>query len=215
MDKSLQAAWYDQPENQIEEFLRFLDSQLPGTGEAYFSSTEEQFLNAIDKSLNAAVERIERTARFLTNRNELELSTTLCNMMSRAAIRCYSEAYSNGHVDITIEHHTLPMKYLGECKIWNGCIRHFEGCEQLLSRYSSGREVGGFVLEFFNVPGLYEKMKLLQERIADEKPCELAQNPTEHEIIKGGFRTMHRHFTGAVLALLHLGCNVFHPESLR
>jgi hypothetical protein len=42
-------------------------------------------------------------------------------------------------------------------------------------------------------------------------PLDQVDGAADHGI-KGAFVTAHRHFTAAIVELLHLGCNVYHPE---
>jgi hypothetical protein len=204
--------WMDQPENKLREFLQYLDSKIPGTGRLYFSTNEREFIEAVDLILEIAIRRLEENAATHNSLGELELSTMLSDLIRQAAIPCAKEVYRNGHVDVAIGHpRKQQFQYLGECKIYDGFIRHCGGCDQLLNRYSSGRDVRGFVLEFFNRPGMYALLDSLKARFDQDFPLEMKNSSTPHGHIKGAFISLHTHFTQTDVEVLHLGCNLHIP----
>ena len=108
----------------------------------------------------------------------------------------------------------LPFEMLGECKIYGGFEHHCEGCQQLLTRYSNGRSRRSFCLDFFRKPEMYEKLDKLRRQFESEKPLDQVGLPVDHKI-KGAFLTAHRHFSATIIEVLHLGCNLYHPEAQR
>jgi hypothetical protein len=199
----------DQPENKLREFLQYLDNQLPGTARLYFSNNEREFIEAVDLVLEIAIRRLEENAASHNELKELVLSTMLSDLIRQAAIPCEKEVYRNGHVDVAIGHPRKPQfQYLGECKIYDGFRKHCRGCDQLLNRYLSGRDLRGFVLEFFDEPGMYSLLEVLKTQFDEDLPLEMKGSSTTHHI-KGAFITLHRHFTKTEVEVLHLGCNLY------
>jgi hypothetical protein len=203
--------WMHQPVNLVREFLKFVDSNIPGASLLYFADNEAQFVKAVDLILDVAIRRLEENAATHRSSDELALSTMLSDLIKYAA-PCGKESYRNGHVDVAIGHpRKEQFQYLGECKIYNGFKRHCGGCDQLLNRYSSGRDVRGFVLEFFNRPGMYKLLGDLKTQFDQKVPLKMKGSSTPHDHIKGAFISLHTHFTQTDVEVLHLGCNLYIP----
>ena len=182
---------------------------MPGTARLYFSTNEREFIEAVDVILEIAIRRLEENAASHDSLGELALSTMLSDLIRQAAIPCAKEVYRNGHVDVAIGHpRKQQFQYLGECKIYDGFRKHCGGCDQLLNRYSSGRDVRGFVLEFFNQPGMYALLTALKAQFDEDFPLEMKGSTITHHI-KGAFVSLHTHFTQTDFEVLHLGCNLY------
>lgn len=204
--------WTDQPDNTLREFIRYLDSLLPGTALVYFSTDEAQFVEGVEVALDLAIRTLEQNAATHARLGELALSTMLTDLLRQSGIPCEKESYRNGHVDIAVGHPRMKQyQYLGECKIYAGFKRHCNGCSQLLSRYSSGRDLRGFLLEFFNRPGMYRLLDKLKKRFDLDGPLGMSGSSREHRQIKGAFLSVHRHFTDSKVEVLHLGCSLYIP----
>jgi hypothetical protein len=204
--------WTDLPENKLLEFLNFLDSQMPGTALVYFSATEKQFAEAVEVILDLAIRTLEQNAASHKGLGELALSTMLADLIRHSGIPCEKESYRNGHVDVTIAHPRLKQyQYLGECKIYAGFKRHCNGCHQLLNRYSSGRDLRGFLLEFVGRPQMYKLLQELREEFDQSLPLKMKGKSYDQGRIKGAFISIHTHFTNAEVQVLHLGCNLYCP----
>jgi len=92
----------------------------------------------------------------------------------------------------------------GECKIYDGFENHCAGCKQILVRYSSGRSARSFCLDFFHKPDMYEKLMKLREEFDAQRTLDQVDPARDHRIT-GAFLTAHRHFTAAIIEVLHLG----------
>jgi hypothetical protein len=204
--------WIDMPDNKLREFAQYMDRELPGTALLYFSTSEREFVEAVDFVLDVAIGTLEQNAASHKDLGELALSTMLSDLMRQSAIPCEKESYRNGHVDITVIHPRMRhYQYLGECKIYAGFKRHCSGCDQLLNRYSSGRNARGFLLEFFNRRGMYRLLQGLKKQFDQDSPLAMKGRSRQHEHIKGAFISLHKHFTSAEVEVLHLGCNLYTP----
>lgn len=206
------AKWTDKPENKLLEFVQYLDVHLPGTARVYFSTNEKQFVESVEVILDLAIRTLEQNAASHNDLGELALSTMLTDLIRHSGIPCEKESYRNGHVDITVNHPRMRRyQYLGECKIYNGFNRHCGGCNQLLKRYMSGRDMRGFLLEFFKRPGMYKLLQELKNKFDSTSPLSMKGKTQEHKQIKGAFVSLHTHFTASKVEVLHLGCNLYFP----
>ena len=119
------------------------------------------------------------------------------------------EAHSNGHVDIIIEadHCTPTRTKLGEAKIYSGFKYHTAGLEQLLGRYTTGREGRGLLIIYVrqkDILGLVSKLRNQMDVILPLKQ----QGKTEDHILKWSFISTHAHACGDDLEVGHIGCNL-------
>jgi hypothetical protein len=203
--------WMHLPVNSVREFVKFIDDKVPGASAVYFSEDESQFVKGVELILDAAIRRLEEDAATHGSLGELTLSTMLSNLI-RYAAPCEKESYRNGHVDVAIGHpRKQQFQYLGECKIFGGFKKHCGGCDQLLNRYSSGRDVRGFVLEFFDRPRMYKLLADLKTDFDQRVPLKMKGSSKPHDHIKGAFISLHTHFTQTDVEVLHLGCNLYIP----
>jgi hypothetical protein len=208
--------WQNEPENTLRDFVRYLDRELVGTSLVYFSDNERESVEAVDVVLNIAIRTLEENAKSHSRLGELALSTMLTDLISRSAVPCQKEGYRNGHVDIIVGHPRLKhFQYLGECKIYKGFRHHCSGCEQLLNRYSTGRDMRGFLLEFFNRSDMYKLLQTLKTKFDTVFPLEMKAPSKEHGHIKGAFVSLHSHFTSTDVEVLHLGCNLYQLRNGR
>ena len=119
------------------------------------------------------------------------------------------ETHSNGHVDLTIEadHCTPTRQKLGEAKIYDGPAYHFKGLEQLLGRYSTGREGRGLLIIYFRKPNITGLVQNLRKQMDISHPCKQQGNTADH-VLKWSFLSAHAHDCGDNLEVSHIGCNL-------
>ncbi len=198
--------------DRLDAYFAHIAAVSPPALRAWTATNEAAFCAAVEDAVHAALLQIEAGARQFGGLDERGLSLLLAQLLAAASLPAVAEGYHNGHVDVTVQHPAeLPFALLGECKIYGGYKHHCDGCEQLLKRYSSGRSSRAFCLDFFRSPAMYEKLQNLRDEFDAKRPLEQVDDATDHRI-KGAFLTAHRHFTATVVELLHLGCNVYHPE---
>lgn len=199
--------------DRLDSYFAHLGANNPPSLRLWISDDDPAFCAAAEDAVAYAIVQIEAGARLRSRFNELELSLLLNQLLTAASIPATAEPYHNGHVDVLIRHpRDLPFAMLGECKLYASFSRHSAGCKQLLDRYSSGRSSRGFCLEFFVTPAMYQHLQALRERFDAEKPHRQL-GPARDHVFKGAFVTTHEHFTSAHVEVLHLGCNVYHPEA--
>lgn len=199
--------------DRLDAYVAYLEASCPPAIEVWAAATEDEFCAAVERAVESALMQLESGARRCGSMDELGLSWLLSELLTAASIPAVSEGYHNGHVDLTIKHPAgRPFLVLGECKIYRGYKHHCAGCKQLLVRYSSGRSARTFCLDFFQRPKMYEKLQRLRDAFNASRPLEQIDDAADHAI-KGAFVTLHKHFTAANVEVLHLGCNVYHPEN--
>lgn len=193
-------------------YLRFIESTLPISYRMWRAATEDEFVKAAEEAIESAVRKVEGGVVHYHALGEVGLSQLLCQLLETAQIDGSSEENHNGHVDVTIRHPcSRPFSMLGECKIYDGYGRHRDGCNQLLNRYMSGRAKRGFCMDFCKKKQMYIKFEEVRDEFGANKP--LGQvGPVQNHWIRGAFVTEHKHFTGALVEVLHLACNMYHPE---
>ncbi|NLF73978.1 MAG: hypothetical protein GX575_33645 [Candidatus Anammoximicrobium sp.] len=197
----------------LDAYLSYIRSVNPAGLQVWTSRTELEFCEAVERAVEFGIRDIEEGARVYNKLDEPGLSLMLTKFLECGGIPAIAEGYHNGHVDVTVRHPAdIFPKVLGECKKWDGFKYHCQGCDQLLNRYESGRAHRGFCLEFLFVPGMYQKLQDLRAEFDRQQPHE-QQKPSAEHWIKGAFVTVHLHFTGTTVEILHLGCNVYHPDS--
>jgi hypothetical protein len=196
----------------LDEYFSYIQATNPPALRIWIAEDEDAFCAAVEDAVEHAICEIEAGARLYFDLGEVQLSHFLVQLLSAASIRAVAEGYHNGHVDVTIQQPVgRRFLMLGECKIYNGFEHHRAGCEQLLVRYSSGRSLRTFCLDFFQKPEMYKKLASLRKEFDAQLPLDQVNVARDHRF-RGAFLTAHRHTTAAIVEVLHLGCNVFHPE---
>lgn len=172
------------------------------------NATEEEFNEAIESRIEAAVRWLEENAKRLSDAKEEGLSTTLAGRIEMPGIEVSVEENSNGHVDITIKvsFSLAVRKRLGEAKIYNGYAYHVKGLEQLLG-YCTGREHTGYVFVYFQVPASDTKFEQIKTSMNHHLPCQQTRESTSHKAYRT-FCTEHKHSCDALIRVVHFGINL-------
>jgi hypothetical protein len=112
-------------------------------------------------------------------------------------------------VDLTIEgdHCSPPRRKLAEAKIYDGPAYHIAGLEQLLGRYTTGREGRGLLIEYVRNSNIKEIVESLRERMDLDLPFQQTKK-SEDLTLKWSFQTEHLHSSGEKLPVGHIGCNL-------
>jgi hypothetical protein len=168
-----------------------------------------EFESAFDVLLEKAVSGLEQNKKKFESLDEDGLSGALALALSMPGLTVTRETNSNGHVDLTIEadHCSPARRKLGEAKIYDGPAYHFMGLEQLLGRYTTGREERGLLIVYFRKPNISGLMKGLRERMDSDLPCKQQGNTADHAL-KWSFLSAHAHACGDNLEVSHIGCNL-------
>jgi hypothetical protein len=194
-------------DSSLQRLIGLLETHNPNILELLRAETEEAFVEATEDAIDRAIRTIEKGAKEYSRLQEPGLSQLLVDLLNLNGFLATAETNHNGHVDVVVEHAIgRRWKYLGECKVHRGYQYHIDGCEQLLG-YCTGREFRAFCMDFFDKPGVFEKLQKLREDIDAKLPLEQSLPSVDHEI-KGAFVTSHRHINGSDVEILHLGCSV-------
>lgn len=178
------------------------------------AKTETEFEQALEPLLEKAVSHLEQNKKNYENLNEVTLSGIFASALSVPGLSVTQETHSNGHVDLTIEadHCTPARRKLGEAKVYDGPAYHFKGLEQLLNRYTTGREGRGILLVYFRKKNIAGLVSGLREKMDTDYPCHQQGNTADH-ILKWSFLTTHAHSCGESLQVSHIGCNLFTEQT--
>lgn len=171
---------------------------------------DDEFEKAFDSILEKAITGLETNAKNFEALNEVGLTACLIMGLSIPGLTVTAETHSNGHVDLTVNaDHCVPArKKLGEAKIYDGPEYHFKGLEQLLKRYSTGRDARGLMIVYFQKKDIAGLVKKLRQRMDNDKPCSQQGYTADHQL-KWSFLTSHTHSSGENLKVSHIGCNIF------
>jgi hypothetical protein len=171
--------------------------------------TEGQFEEAFDAVLGRVIDHMEANRSNFAALDEEGLSAVLIAGLLVPGLDVSQEMHSNGHVDITIEatHCAPARKKLAEAKIYDGYEYHVGGLNQLVGRYSTGREGRGLLLVYCRKPNIALLVAKLRERMDKEMPCKQDGSAKDH-IHKWSFLTAHSHSSGELLEVGHIACNL-------
>ena len=173
------------------------------------AETDGDFEKAFDALLERAVSGLEANKRNFEKLDEVGLSGALALALTSPGLAVTQESHSNGHVDLTIQadHCTPARKKLGESKIYNGPEYHVKGLDQLLGRYTTGREGRGLLIVYFQRANIAGLVKKLRARMDADLPCRQQGNTSDH-ILKWSFLSTHTLRSGENQEVGHIGCNL-------
>lgn len=98
-------------------------------------------------------------------------------------------------------------KKLAEAKIYAGPRYHIKGVGQLIGRYTTGREGRGLLISYVrkkDIKGIVEKLRAAMDAELPEKQI----GPCEDHTLKWSLKTSHKHSSGEVVPVDHIGCNL-------
>lgn len=174
------------------------------------ADSDREFDIVLEEIIEAAAVHLEKNARHLADCDEEPISAFLIAYLNMPGLlRALQEAHSNGHVDITIEAEPSPpvRRRLAEAKIYKGPSYHAKGLEQLVNRYSTGREGAGIMVEYVKKPNIKAYVDRIRKHMDTKKPCDQDGNSEDHRI-RWAFSTKHHHTSGEMLRVLHVNCNM-------
>ena len=179
------------------------------------AKSSEEWTSAIERLLELAIRDLESNKTHFHELGEEALSAHIASAMRIPdIISVVLEAHSNGHVDLTIDAVCSPRLFrtLGEAKIEKSYAYHVKGLNQLLRRYSTGREERGFVLAYVKQKEASKRMKKIRTKMDEKRPEEQVRETTDHHI-RWSFISEHQHDCGDEVQVCHVGCNLFVEKS--
>jgi hypothetical protein len=196
--------------SNAHELVERIKRKAPEFLDLLTAESDSDFEAAFDALLQKAVTQLETNKMNFKNLNEVGLTAVLAASLSIPGLSVSQETHSNGHVDLTIEaDHCVPMrKKLGEAKIYAGPAYHVKGLEQLLGRYTTGREGRGLLIVYFRKDDIAGLVKKLRGEMDDSLPFG-QQGATADYSLKWSFLSIHAHSCGEKLEIGHIGCNLY------
>jgi hypothetical protein len=201
------------PESHGDRFYRMICRKAPSYVRLIEAQSDDEFDNAFDELLARVIARMEENKSWLSKLDEECITEHLAMGLMIPGLTVNRERHSNGHVDVTIEadHSTPIRKKLGEAKIYNGYAYHVGGLEQLLTRYSTGRECRGLLIVYFKKENLLGLVEKLRHEMDERLPC-AQQGKSSDYAERWWFLTSHAHDTGQRLPVAHVICNLYHAS---
>jgi hypothetical protein len=195
--------------DSVFELIEQIKRKAPEYLDLLTSKTEKEFDTAFDAILDKAVRHLEKNKSNFETLDEVGLSGALAGALSIPGLTVTQEAHSNGHVDLTIEaNHCTPSRTkLAEAKIYDGPAYHVSGLNQLLDRYSTGREGRGLLISYVRKQNIKDLVIKLRERMDEDLPLS-QKGPTRDHTLKWSFLSLHGHDSGEDLEVGHVGCNL-------
>ncbi len=192
--------------NLIEQIKR----KAPEFLDLITAENDMDFDQAFDALLEKAVIGLEMNKRNFATLDEDGLSGVLAMALSAPGLSVTRETHSNGHVDLMIEANycTPPRRKLGEAKIYNGPAYHISGLQQLLGRYTTGREGRGILIEYFRQRNIAVLVEKIRQEMDKNHPCQ-QQGDTSNHVLQWSFLSKHDHSCGETLEVGHIGCNLY------
>ncbi len=194
------------------ELVERLKRKAPEYLDLVTAETDDDFEKAFTGIIDVAMRYLEQNSKNFVDLKEDGLSAALAGRITIPGLTVSQEKNSNGHVDITIEaDHCTPARVkLGEAKIYDGPAYHIKGISQLLGRYTTGRESAGFLLIYVREANIKQKIEDLEGALNEKRPENQVGKCKKHTL-QWSLQTKHRHSSGEVLDLSHLGCNLHRP----
>lgn len=192
------------------DLVQRIERRAPELFDLMMAETDAEFDKAFDVLLEKAVSSLERNCKNFQRLDEEGLSAALAMALSvPGALSVVPEGYSNGHVDLMIEalRGSSERRMLAEAKIYDGPEKHIRGLEQLLTRYTTGREGRGLLIEYFRKVGIADYIEKIRSRMDADRPLSQVGNTVSHTI-KWSFLSIHAHNCGENLRVAHIGCNL-------
>jgi hypothetical protein len=174
------------------------------------AETDAEFEKAFDAILGKAIIHLETNKKNYKLLDEEGFSAALAGVLSIPGLTVTQETNSNGHVDITIEaNQCVPARRkLGEAKIYKGPKYHVDGLEQLLGRYTTGREGRGILIVYVQKEDIAGLIRKLRQSMDKDRPMN-QKGQTKDHTLKWSFVSTHGHSCGEDLQVGHIGCNLF------
>lgn len=199
-----------QNKDSLEAMVEQLKRKAPELLDILSAKTEDEFDSAFSAILERAVFHLEKNKKNFNKLDEEGLTAVLAGSIMSVGLTVTQETNSNGHVDLTIlaDHSSPVITKLGEAKIYKGFDYHISGLQQLIGRYSVGREGSGLLIEYFrkkNISGLVSKIR---KRMDKDLPLNQINKSANHTL-KWSFTTKHQHNSGEKLKVQHISCNLY------
>jgi hypothetical protein len=182
---------------------------FPELRKLFQANTPADFDAFLDLHLERCVQRMEAEAHHLNGDGEEKLSAFLAAALSLPGLSVVREGYSNGRVDLTIRSESLlsPEQRLAEAKIYNGPVYHVKAIDQLISRYSTGRQRVGYVIEYVKKPGIAGLVTTLRKHADNNLPVRQS-GVTKNHSMQWAYVSEHNHLSEQLIRVVHVNVNL-------
>lgn len=189
--------------------LKTLFGWFPALRKLFQARTAEEFDDFLDRHFEKCVQGMEAEATHWKDDSEEKLSSFLAAALRMPGLDVTREGYSNGRVDLTIksESMTFSQRRLVEAKIYAGPAYHEQAIEQLISRYSTGRQSRGYVVEYLKKPGIAELVLKLRKKADADLPVRQYGETSDHRM-KWAYVSGHRHTSDELIHVVHINVNL-------
>lgn len=193
----------------MDDSLKTLFNWFPILQKLFQAKTGKEFDDFLDRHFEECVQRMEAEAHHLTVDDEEKLSAFLAAALSMPGLSVVREGYSNGRVDLTIKSESIQFseRRLAEAKIYAGPAYHAQAIEQLVSRYSTGRQSRGYVLEYVKKPGISDIVVKLRAKADLDLPVRQQGATCDHQM-KWAYISEHRHTSQELIRVVHINVNL-------
>lgn len=182
---------------------------FPELRKLFQASAPEDFDAFLDLHFERCVQRMEAEAHHLNGDGEEKLSAFLAAALSLPSLSVVREGYSNGRVDLTIRSESLlsPEQRLAKAKIYDGAAYHVKAIDQLISRYSTGRQRVGYVIEYVKKPGIASLVTTLRKQADKDFPISQC-GATKNHAMQWAYVSEHSHLSEQVIRVVHINVNL-------
>lgn len=189
--------------------LKTLFNWFPGLRKLFQARTAEDFDDFLDRHFEKCVQRMEAEAHHLKTDSEEKLSAFLAAALDMPGLAVTREGYSNGRVDLTIrvESTMFPEQRLAEAKIYAGPAYHEQAIEQLISRYSTGRQTRGYIIEYFKDASIAALVLKLRKKADADLPVKQHGVTCDHPM-RWAYVSDHLHSSAELINVVHINVNL-------
>ncbi|AGI21887.1 hypothetical protein H681_00025 [Pseudomonas sp. ATCC 13867] len=193
----------------MADSLKTLFNWFPALRTLFQAKTEHEFDDFLDRHFEECIQRMEAEAHHLTADKEEKLSAFLAAALSMPGLSVVREGYSNGRVDLTIKSESIQSseRRLAEAKIYAGSAKHVQAIQQLVSRYSTGRQSRGYVVEYIQKPGISDIVVKLRAKADIGFPVNQQGTTCDHRM-KWAYISDHRHTSQELIRVVHINVNL-------
>lgn len=200
-------------EDSLEARISTLEKRFPERLDLITARTTAEFEEAFEKVFNNAIQHLEKNSKNFDPLQEDGLTAVIVGILANTeGLTATQESNSNGHVDLTIraDQCTPSRLKLGEAKIFGYYSWHEKGLQQLVQRYTTGREERGFLLVYVKKDDVKGRMEKIRIELDQKLPCNQLKASSDHPI-QWSFLTSHKHRSGEEIEVWHVGANLHNP----
>lgn len=145
------------------DLVRVIEIRHPASGAV--------FVDRLYKELDTVIRDLEESSSVRQQDEEDRITVDIVAQLRRAGYDASHDTYTKGHVDIRVAQDSFV--WLGEGKIHRDYDWLFKGMNQLLGRYTTGREEGAGILIYIKGKNAKAVLEEWRKRLVLGHPCGL------------------------------------------